>query len=84
VAHAQCDGYEIRDIPRSGIDGRRGVLFRPTVVVFGNRMQDGAASRMRPQRDTVVHDRSRELRVIGLGRQLDAATDASDDHVASS
>jgi hypothetical protein len=84
VTHADRRVDEVERPPGLVIHGRRRVLLRPAVVVLADGVKNGVPPRMGGQRGAVLHDPPRQLGMLGLRNQLDAAVEAANDHPAAS
>ena len=62
----------------------RPVSREAVVVVLAGRDEDRVPPRPSGKPDARLHDRPREMRVIGLSNQLDAIIKNADNHVATS
>ena len=83
VTHAERHADEVGDAAGVGIHGWRRVFLCPPVVVLANRVENRVPPRPGRKRDAVHHDRPREMRVIGVGDQLEAVMNGTNDHVAA-
>jgi hypothetical protein len=77
-AHRCID--EIDDAAGRRMHNRRSILLCPPVVVLGNRKKNRISPRPSRKSDTVLHDPSREMGVVGLSDELQAVTDKANDH----
>ena len=83
MTHAERRADEVDNAAGPRIEGRRRVFFCPPVVVLGNRVEDPIPPRQGRERDAVLHDPAREMRVIGLRDQLDDVRTGADDQFSS-
>ncbi len=83
MPHAEGRSHEIDDGAGLGIDRWRSVLLGPPVVVLADRMENRVPPRPAGKRHAVLHDPAREVRVIGLGDQLETIVDDANDHRAA-
>ena len=79
MPHAQRRGDEVHDAP-AGVNRWRRILLDPAVVVLGRGKKNRGAPWMNRQRQALLHDLPRQLRVIRLRHQLNALRQGADNH----
>ena len=83
MANRQRRRHEVDDAPILGIDRGRSILLSPSVVVLGNRQENGRPARSLRKRDALLHESAGEMRVIGLGDQVNRVGSVTNDHAAT-